>query len=90
MARLRTRRNANKAFTNNSHTLVSILAVFYVSTYMPAQNLDPTKIAAPTKAPTLISAPAFTFTPVSAPGPPERYIIKDLQKATKLALESSV
>ena len=48
----------------------------------------PTVSRAPT--PALAQAPAPTTAPASAPGPPGRYTDKDLQRATKLALESFV
>ena len=37
--------------------------------------------------PTFVVSCTFTPAPTSAPGPPGRYIDKDLQKTTKLALE---
>ena len=50
----------------------------------------PTKedsILAISHAPILALAQAFASAPASTLGPPERYIDKDLQKATKLALK---
>ena len=51
-------------------------------------NSTPAVSRALTPAPA--QAPALTPTPASAPGPPGRYTDEDLQRATKLALESFV
>ena len=50
---------------------------------MPTETLDLSEIFAPTQASTSIPILAFAFNP----GLPERYIDKNLQKATKLALK---
>ena len=77
MAGSRTRRNANGAPTNDSGTRKPTSAVSCTPTSAPAQAL------APAQAPAL--TPALAFASVS--GQPERYTDKDLQRATKLALE---
>ena len=72
MAGPRTRRNAGGAPINDSDTPIPTFAISSAPTAAPTQ--------AP--APTLASALAFV------PGPPGRYTDEDLQRATKLALES--
>ena len=78
MAGLHTRRNAGGAPTNDSGTPEPTLAVSCTLTPAPAQTS------------TSAQAPAFTSALVSVPDPPRRYTDEDLQKATKLALESFV
>ena len=80
MAELRTCRNAGRAPTNDSNTSVLTPAVSRAPIPAPAQTPVPTEALAPTQAPAS----------ASVPGSPGRYIDKDLQKATKLALESFV
>ena len=84
MAGICIRRNSGRAFTNNSGIIIPTPAVFHVSTLAPARTLVPSKGFAPTQ------AFALTFAPAFAPGPPERYIDKDLQGVTKLAPKSFI
>ena len=49
---------------------------------------SPSPVVSQAPAPAQASAP--TLAPASAPGPPGRYTDEDLQRATKLALESFV
>ena len=79
-----TRRNASRAPSNSSNTLVPISAVFPTFTSVPAQTSFPTKAPAPTQ------APAFTSAPASTLGPLGRYTDEELQRVTKLALKSFV
>ena len=74
MAGSYTRRNAGGTFTNDSSTLKPTSAVFCTSTSALARVLIPT----------------LASTPTSVPGLLERYKHKNLQRATKLTLESFV
>ena len=53
-------------------------------------NSTPAVSRAPTPAPAQALAPTPAPAPASVPGPPGRYTDEDLQRATKLALESFV
>ena len=81
MARSCTYRNAAKTLIDGSNTLVPTFAVFCAPTPAPAQTFISIKALATTQAPASILVFAF------APGPPEKYTNKNLQKVTKLALE---
>ena len=76
-----TRCNAGGASSNGSDTSVSTPGASYTPTFVPAQIPVPTEASAPTQV--LTPTPALA----SALGPPGRYTDKNLQRATKLALE---
>ena len=78
MAGRHTRRNASGAPTNNSGTFKPTPAISCAPTLAPAQT------------PVSTQAPAPILASASVPGLPGRYMDKNLQKATKLALESFV
>ena len=84
MAGSHTRCNDGKAPTDNNNSPVPIPAVSCAPTAAPAQTL------VPAEAPTSAQAPASTPAPASVPGPPGRYTDEDLQRATKLVLESFI
>ena len=86
MAGLRTCRNTGGTPINDSGTPVPIPAVFCAPTAAPAE----TPVPAETPAPAQAQAPTPTSACASVSGPPERYTDEDLQRATKLALESFV
>ena len=66
--------NTSRVFTNDSGSLNPILTVFYISTSILA----------------LVQALILIFATVSTSKLSEKYIDKDLEKATKLALKSFV
>ena len=79
----RTCRNTSRAFTNNNGTLILTPAVFCTLISLLAQTLVPTEASTLAHTPVFISllAPALILDLV------RRYIDKNLQKITKLALE---
>ena len=73
-----THHNAGKAPTNDNNTLIPTSAVSCVSISAPAQTPAPVQASTPTPA------------PASASGLLKRYTDKNLQRVTKLALESFI